>query len=493
MENKYKHLHEQLPKSEKILLDLLYEFDQLAYKNYDLPALSREILTLFSKGFAGYNCVPAINIYYPDKIMLKVENGKIVNASEEDFQNSDTVPITIFNEQTFKEDEVGRITFPTGEGLEQDEKDILFFIFSVLSQKTARLIESAIKRVAVQNEKLELQEKNQLLENIHMFMMQATAIVTGSENEEQSADYNAIEYQKIVLYQALKDAMEINFWIEPVVIFANIAEDKKNAKYVFENVFQPEETVEVKKNVFDGSFELNLEDKDAFMGLNYTFVNYMNGKPVQIFGLGNCNLSEDGKISTVVLETIQLMLNIFSLSFQTILRKEALFNQSVKDGLTGLFNRRHFDNALKLAVERSKRNVDYCFSLIMFDIDHFKKFNDTYGHQTGDEVLQQVAEFVQDTIRKTDVFCRYGGEEFAVILCGSDAEQGFLVAEKIRKVVERIKIQTPIDTTKVTISLGVAQYLPGDDEEEMIKKADSALYQSKERGRNRSSVFIKEA
>jgi diguanylate cyclase (GGDEF)-like protein len=194
----------------------------------------------------------------------------------------------------------------------------------------------------------------------------------------------------------------------------------------------------------------------------------------------------------VVLETIQLMVNIFSLSFQTILRKEALFYQSVKDGLTGLFNRRYFDSALKIAVERCERNVDYCFTLIMFDIDHFKKFNDTYGHQTGDDVLQQVAKHILKAIRKTDVFCRYGGEEFAVILCGTDAEKGFLVAEKIRKVVEKIKIKTPIDTTKVTISLGIAQYFSGDDEEEMIKKADSALYQSKERGRNRSSVFVKE-
>jgi len=491
MSMEFSHLHEKLPKSEKILLDLLYEFDQLAYKNFDLQALSREILKLFNKGFSGYNCKPAIKIFFPEKIMFKIEDEKVVIAEEKDFNTLDTVSINVFNEQTFKEDEIGKITFPTGDGLDSDEKDILFFIFSVLSQKTSRLIESAIKRVVVQSEKLDLQEKNQLLENIHMFMMQATEIVIGDEESEHVSEADAIELQKICLYQAIKDAFELNFWVEPVVIFSNSIKDKLVDKYKFSNVFQEDENFTIKRKIFKGEIVEDLSKVESFTGLSYTLVSYLGNEPTHIFGLGNCGLTEDGKLSTVVLETVQLMLNIFALSYQTILKKEELFHQSVKDGLTGLFNRRYFDSTLRIEIERCARSIEPYFSLVMFDIDHFKKFNDTYGHQTGDDVLQEVATAVLNSIRKTDIFCRYGGEEFIIIASGINEEQALIVAEKARKVVEQLEIVTPIDKTNVKISLGVAQFFAGDDAEGILKKADSALYYSKEHGRNRSSAYSK--
>lgn len=491
MSGEFKHLHEKLPKSEKILLDLLYDFDQLSYKYYDIPALCREILKLFYKGFEKYNYKPAITVYKPDVVRLKIDNeGKIVNANETDFQNSESIPITVFSEETFKDDEVGKITFPLGENLNQDDRDILYFVFSVLSQKASKLIESALKRVSIQHEKIEIQEKNQLLENIHMFMMQASEIVIGGGESSDISEAQAIEMQKNCLYQALKDALELNFWVEPVVIYSNQFEEKKEG-YIFQNVFQLDETTFVKKELFNGNPIAELEEIDNFVGLNYTLVSYIDNLPTHIVGLGRCGLSESGKFTDVVLETVLLMLNIFALSYQTILKKEALFHQSVKDGLTKLFNRRYFDSALNMAVERCGRQIEPYFSLIMFDIDHFKKFNDTYGHQTGDDVLQEVANAVGKSIRKTDVFCRYGGEEFTIILPGTSAESGKVAAEKIRKVVEKLVIKTPIDETNVTISLGIAEYKLNQTPDEILKNADTALYQSKENGRNQSTIYKK--
>lgn len=154
------------------------------------------------------------------------------------------------------------------------------------------------------------------------------------------------------------------------------------------------------------------------------------------------------------------------------------------DQTTGLFNRSYFnmsiDREIKLA-QRNKQSV----SLIMIDIDYFKKFNDTYGHQKGDEVLEGVAGFIRSAIRTTDIACRYGGEELAVILPTTDIIKAAKVAEKIRKKVASLsKEQFGI---RVTISLGVAEITKQiKTAVHLIKAADRALYQSKKNGRNRT-------
>ncbi|MBD3287784.1 diguanylate cyclase [candidate division KSB1 bacterium] len=152
------------------------------------------------------------------------------------------------------------------------------------------------------------------------------------------------------------------------------------------------------------------------------------------------------------------------------------------DQTTGLFNRSYFnmsvDREIKLA-QRNKQKV----SLIMIDIDHFKKFNDTYGHQKGDEVLEGVAGFIRSAIRTTDIACRYGGEEMTVVLPNTEITKAVKVAEKIRKKVASLsKEQFGI---KVTISLGVAEVTKMTKSTvQLIKAADRALYQAKKNGRN---------
>ena len=161
--------------------------------------------------------------------------------------------------------------------------------------------------------------------------------------------------------------------------------------------------------------------------------------------------------------------------------EERLKQLATTDTLTGICNRRHFDEVLEREIDRAAR-FSSPLSLILFDIDFFKRVNDTFGHQTGDQVLAQLAGAVGGSIRTTDLFARWGGEEFAVLLPGCDLDTGRLLAEKLRKVLEK---QPFPDVGQVTCSFGVAEYAPGDDMDALIKKADRCLYQAKASGRNR--------
>ncbi len=165
---------------------------------------------------------------------------------------------------------------------------------------------------------------------------------------------------------------------------------------------------------------------------------------------------------------------------ENALRKR-LEHQSRTDALTGLFNRRHFDQELAKEFRLSERYTQPV-SLILFDIDHFKKFNDNYGHDQGDRVLQQVASTAQRTVRPVDVVCRYGGEEFVVIMPGADIELCRDHAERMRVAIETMRI----DGLQVTCSFGLS-VVPHDtisSPEQMFKAADDALYTGKEGGRN---------
>ena len=175
----------------------------------------------------------------------------------------------------------------------------------------------------------------------------------------------------------------------------------------------------------------------------------------------------------------------------TLIENSKLYKLATVDGMTGLYVHRYFQVRLKEEFIRSVR-YDNNISVIMTDIDHFKKFNDTYGHQCGDMVLTHVARIVRDTIRNIDIAARYGGEEFAVILPETENDGAFKLAERIRKNVEESYCQTPKGALKVTISLGVASnpdcHAP--TQASLIACADSALYKSKEGGRNKVTTFV---
>ncbi len=152
------------------------------------------------------------------------------------------------------------------------------------------------------------------------------------------------------------------------------------------------------------------------------------------------------------------------------------------DGLTGIFNRRHFEMRIADEMERAHR-YGSSLAVIMLDIDHFKRLNDEFGHLLGDEVLRQVSSLFSQQLRKIDVVCRFGGEEFAVLLPQTSAEQAFSVAEKLRREVAGYRF--PGVPRAVTISAGAAAHpIHGATRDEVVKAADGALYTAKQAGRN---------
>ena len=158
------------------------------------------------------------------------------------------------------------------------------------------------------------------------------------------------------------------------------------------------------------------------------------------------------------------------------------------DSLTRLANRRAFDVELDRCCSQWQ-HTQTRFSLALLDIDHFKKFNDTYGHQAGDEVLKQVAATLQYVARETDLPCRYGGEEFAIVLPGTGAYDAALLAERARSTIQALSVEFEGKAMQVTVSIGLAEISVVSSEIQLLKRADEALYHSKQAGRNCTHIF----
>ena len=167
--------------------------------------------------------------------------------------------------------------------------------------------------------------------------------------------------------------------------------------------------------------------------------------------------------------------------------QKQMYESAVKDGLTGVYNRKHFNERIQSELSFALRHKS-SLALLIFDLDHFKMVNDTYGHLVGDHVLIEVAKKIQYTLREEDFFARYGGEEFAVLARDIDDTGARALGERIRQLVQDMRITTEFGVrVPVTLSIGIATLLDGMkvSAEEMIKCADVNLYRAKESGRNR--------
>ncbi|UZE94837.1 GGDEF domain-containing protein [Alkalimarinus alittae] len=159
------------------------------------------------------------------------------------------------------------------------------------------------------------------------------------------------------------------------------------------------------------------------------------------------------------------------------------------DRLTMLNNRGYWEECLQNEYSRLQR-YDTTSSLVMFDIDHFKKVNDTYGHQAGDEVIRVVSKLLRDSLRKTDIAGRYGGEEFGIILGHTSSENAFIYCERLRKAIEDTTVVHDGIEIKFTISLGICEASKKlEDYKQWLEKTDQALYQCKESGRNKTMIY----
>src|SRR5580692_1601098 len=224
-----------------------------------------------------------------------------------------------------------------------------------------------------------------------------------------------------------------------------------------------------------------LNDRIVLQDLGSTNGTYCNGLKVE----ANRELVDGDKIlvgSTTILKFT------YHDNLDEIFQKQ-MYESALRDGLTKAFNKKYFTDRLESELTFALRH-ESPLTLVLFDIDHFKKVNDTHGHQAGDYVLSEIATRLTGALRAEDVFARYGGEEFAVICRGSDVTQGQIVAERMRKAVEVNKFVHDGTHIPVTISIGIAG-LPDPavkDATDLVSRADKALYQSKHGGRNRVTI-----
>ncbi len=187
-----------------------------------------------------------------------------------------------------------------------------------------------------------------------------------------------------------------------------------------------------------------------------------------------------------LLSLVSSYLSVATFRFIRVAVEKQRFQQlSVTDGLTGLTNIMSFKMTLKAECDLARTTHHKRFCVLMTDIDHFKDFNDKYGHAVGDLVLKEMAEVLRNSVRAADVVARYGGEEMIILLRNASLDDGMKVAEKIRKNVEDHEISDGNAVYKATISLGVARFHHHDDENMIIKRADAGLYKAKNAGRNR--------
>ena len=196
-------------------------------------------------------------------------------------------------------------------------------------------------------------------------------------------------------------------------------------------------------------------------------------------------------------KALEVELKAVNISLQNQLNENELLrarlqDQAIRDPLTGAFNRRYFSEALDRESARSIReNTSY--SVLILDVDHFKQFNDTYGHKCGDVMLQELANFLNENTRQGDIVCRYGGEEFVILMTGVSFEDAYKRAELIRKRFEDTIIDFDGQDLKCTFSAGIASYpIHASSGETLLILADQALYRSKANGRNCVSVYSAE-
>jgi diguanylate cyclase (GGDEF)-like protein len=192
------------------------------------------------------------------------------------------------------------------------------------------------------------------------------------------------------------------------------------------------------------------------------------------------------RIERRVVATVERFASQSALALNNAWLLEQVRRLAGSDALTGLPNRRHFEESLERELSRSSR-TEQPVNLLMLDIDHFKKINDTYGHQTGDAVLRAVGRRLSETVRAEDVVARYGGEEFAIIMPNAATEDAVLLADRVLRAIELL-VEVP-----VTASIGIATYIRhAADANALIEAADKALYESKRTGRNRTTVCADE-
>ena len=214
----------------------------------------------------------------------------------------------------------------------------------------------------------------------------------------------------------------------------------------------------------------------------------------EILGCLSLNSDEPNAFDAQDLQFLSVIGYQMAASLKHFQRFSSVKNMATYDTLTGLYNRRYFEERLGVEAEKSFYS-GVPLSLVMVDLDHFKKVNDTFGHTEGDQILCKISSLLKNSVRRKDTVARYGGEEFILILPEAGLEQSFVIAERIRQSVEKTLFEVERAQVNLTLSMGISNF-PSHrvkSKEELIKMADQALYDAKRGGRNRVCIFAEKS
>jgi diguanylate cyclase (GGDEF)-like protein len=233
----------------------------------------------------------------------------------------------------------------------------------------------------------------------------------------------------------------------------------------------------------------NIRGDDLFIRSDTSYVHSIACIPMVVYSdvIGVINVTNKKEGMEFTDEDVE-MLKAVADQAAVAVNKAQLWDMAVTDSLTGLYDRRYFMVKLQEEVLRAER-CGKPLSVVMADLDRFKKINDTYGHDAGDRALEAIAKFFQKNIRDVDAVARYGGEEFVMLIPDADQSAAFSLAQRLRQELAKVNLD---DLPPITMSLGIAAYpSDGTDIEELIKKADAAMYEAKRRGRDKAVKFSK--
>lgn len=279
--------------------------------------------------------------------------------------------------------------------------------------------------------------------------------------------------------------------IEQIVILKS----KKSILFAnksFFKFFEVRNLKEFKKEYY--SLNNTLVQNDDFLNLNFNMdikklVVYMNSleksqKIVKIKNRNNNSLIVDIKIDKIEQEEVCII--ILSDITQLKLNTEKFMKKANIDSLTNIYSRQKFNELYEIELDRSARYLNP-LTILFIDIDFFKIINDTHGHAVGDATLETFAKVVSENIREFDIFARWGGEEFILLLPQTNINDGYKLAEKIRTIISSYEFK---DIKSLTCSIGVSSLIKGDNTQSLLKRADQGLYKAKKNGRNRTILEI---
>ncbi len=230
-------------------------------------------------------------------------------------------------------------------------------------------------------------------------------------------------------------------------------------------------------------------DPDATLKSHLTLPLLVDG---EMIGCLSINGDQANMYSVSKLQFFSVFASQMAASLKHIQRFSTVKKEAIYDTLTSLFNRRYFEEVLSTEAQQSFQKGSN-LSIIMVDLDHFKKVNDTFGHDAGDKVLREIASLLKNSVRKPDLVARYGGEEFVLLLPGALLGSTTLIAERIRSLVENTSYDVGKAQVHLTVSLGISHHPThrARTKEELLKMADLALYEAKRRGRNQICIYGK--